>query len=169
MVDRIMRAIRLDPTLYREVADNPAYTQEAIIIAVVVTIISALYTLIFVGFTTFLVEVLSGLLLGWILWALVAYFVGQKFFKGRSAPMEMIRTLAYAGIPRIFFIIPCFGWIIAVILIAVAGVIAIRESMEFDTRSAIITAVVGLLVFIVASSLISYNIGGAADLLGGPF
>ena len=32
MIDRIIRAIRLDPTLYRQVADDEQYTNEAFMI-----------------------------------------------------------------------------------------------------------------------------------------
>lgn len=161
MQDRIIRAIRLDKTLFRMVADNPEYTQEAAVIAVVVSMVAALGA--FGGpkpVLNFFLQLVSNLLLGWVLWALVAYFVGTKFFNGRSEPMEMLRTLAYAGIPRLFgvlAIIPCIGWIGALaggILSIIAGVIAIRESMEFDDTSAIITAVVGFILFIIASAVL---------------
>ena len=36
MIDRIIRAVRLDPTLYREVADDEQYTNEAFMIVVIV-------------------------------------------------------------------------------------------------------------------------------------
>ena len=161
MIDRMMRAIRLDRTLFRQVADNPEYTSEAALIAVIVSVIASLGAvfgknplLLFIG------QLANQILLGWLLWALVAYFVGTALFKGRSQPMEMIRTLAYAGVPRIlgvFGSVPCVGWILALagwVLSIAAGVIAIRESMEFDTTSAVVTTVVGFLLFIIASVLI---------------
>jgi hypothetical protein len=36
----------------------------------------------------------------------------------------------------------------------VAGVIAIREAMEFDTTSAVVTSLLGLLLYIIASIVI---------------
>lgn len=162
MFDRMLRAVRLDKTLYRMVADNPEYTQEAAIIAVLVSLVASLGA--FGGSNpvlNFLLQLVSNLLLGWVLWALVAYFVGTTFFKGRSQPMEMMRTLAYAGIPRllgVLGIIPCVGWIGALagfLLSIVAGVIAIRESMEFDNTSAIITAVIGFLLYLIASVVLT--------------
>jgi hypothetical protein len=162
MIDRMMRAIRLDRTLFRQVADNPEYTSEAVLIAVIVSVIASLGAL-FGGknaLLLFIGQLANQILLGWILWALVAYFVGTALFKGRSQPMEMIRTLAYAGVPRvlgIFGAIPCVGWIFALagwVLSVVAGVIAIRESMEFDTTSAVVTALVGFILFVIASVII---------------
>jgi hypothetical protein len=158
MLDRMIRAVRLDRTLFRMVADNPEYTNEAVIIAVVVSIVAALGSLSGPNpVLRFLLQLVSGLLFGWVLWALVAYFVGTSFFKGRSSPMEMMRTLAYAGVPRllgVFAIIPCVGWIGALVggvLAIIAGVIAIRESMEFDTTSAIVTAIIGFILYIIAT------------------
>jgi uncharacterized membrane protein len=161
MLNRMIRAVRLDPTLFRMVADNPEYTNEAIIIAVVVSVVAALGSLVSPQpIQTFLLALINGLLFGWVLWALVAYFVGKTFFKGRSSPIEMLRTLAYAGVPRIlavFGFIPCVGWLAAIIggiLAIVAGVIAIRESMEFDTTSAVVTAVIGFLLYIIATVIL---------------
>ena len=162
MLDRIMRAIRLDRTLFRQVADNPEYMNEAIIIAVAVAVVAGIGALFspeqpvlgFVG------RFINELLFGWVLWAAIAYVVGTNMFRGRSSVKEMMRTLAYASAPRllgVFGVIPCVGWLFAIVgwaLSIIAGVIAIRESMEFDNSSAVITAVLGLILYIVASVII---------------
>lgn len=173
MIDRMVRAVRLDRTLFRTVADNPEYTNEAIIIAVLVSFVAALGAL---GGPNpglgFILQLVNNLLFGWVLWALVAYFVGTAIFKGRSAPMEMMRTLAYAGVPRLLAvlgIIPCVGWIgglVGGVLAIIAGVIAIRESMEFDTTSAIITAIIGFILFIIASAVLNAIVLIPAAILG---
>lgn len=172
MFDRMMRAVRLDRTLYRMVADNAEYMNEAVIIAVVVSLVAALGSLAGPNpIRTFLLQFVNGLVLGWALWALVAYFVGANFFKGRSSPSEMMRTLAYAGVPRIlgvFGFVPCVGWLAALIggiLAIVAGVIAIRESMEFDTTSAVVTAIIGFLLYLIATAVIGVVLAAPAALL----
>jgi hypothetical protein len=162
MLDRIMRAIRLDPTLYREVADDESKINEAAIIVIIVSVISALGVLIGSenGLMAFIFQVLNSLLFGWVLWAAVSYFVGANMFQGRSSVNEMLRVLGYANAPRLlgfFSFIPCVGWLIALagwVLSIAAGVIAIRESMEFDTGKAVITAVIGLLLYLIASVVI---------------
>ncbi|MBE0699142.1 MAG: YIP1 family protein [Anaerolineaceae bacterium] len=172
MLNRMIRAVRLDRTLFRMVADDPEYTNEAVMIAVIVSIVAALGALSGPNpAMNFVLQLLSNLLFGWVLWALVAYFVGTSFFKGRSSPMEMMRTLAYAGIPRllgVLAIIPCVGWIGALIggiLAIIAGVIAIRESMEFDTTSAVITAIVGFILYIIASAVLGLIFAAPVALL----
>jgi hypothetical protein len=69
----------------------------------------------------------------------------------------MMRVLAYANAPRllgVFSFVPCIGWILSIagwVISVIAGVIAIRESMEFDTGKAIVTSVIGLLLYIIVA------------------
>jgi hypothetical protein len=56
-------------------------------------------------------------------------------------------------------IIPCLGWIAALVgwvLSLIAGVIAIREAMEFDTVKAVITVLIAWVI----SFGIQWIIGG---------
>jgi hypothetical protein len=47
----------------------------------------------------------------------------------------------------------------------VAGVIAIRESMEFDTTKAVVTAVLGFIIYVVFNVVIGFVMSGV-DALG---
>ncbi|MGD8850661.1 MAG: hypothetical protein PVF18_13100, partial [Anaerolineales bacterium] len=82
MIDRIIRAIRLDPTLYREVADDEQYMNEALMVVIGVTLLSAIGASIGSAMNdgrpllNFIVQVANMLIFGWLLWAVVAYFVG---------------------------------------------------------------------------------------------
>ncbi|HZW04034.1 MAG TPA: Yip1 family protein [Anaerolineaceae bacterium] len=169
MLDRIIRAIRLDPGLYRKVADDEGLTGEAVVIVVVVALIGALGVAFSAdqGLLAYILQVINSLLVGWLLWAVVAYFVGNAL-GGRSSIGEMARTLGYANAPRllsVFGFIPCIGWIISLIgwvLSLAAAVIGIRESMEFDTTKALITAGIGFLVYLIAAIVIGIVFGSFA-------
>jgi hypothetical protein len=175
MIDRIIRAIRLDSTLYREVADDEQYTNEAFIIVLLVSLFSAIGSAIGAAMgdgqplVMFFTNLFSTILLGWLLWAVIAYYVGTAL-QGKSSIMEMARTLGYANAPGllgVFVFIPCVGWLVAfagVLLSLVAGVIAIRESMEFDTTKAVVTAILGFIVFIIARIVIGIVMGGVGAL-----
>lgn len=178
MLQRILRAIRLDPTVYREVADDQKAMSEAAIIVVVVTFLSAVGSAVasgnFIG--TLLVNLIAGILVGWIGWAAITYFVGKTLFKGQTDIPEMMRVLGYASAPKflgILAIIPCVGWIAAVIgwiLALIAGVIAIREAMEFDTTNAVITMVISWFIAFVITMAIGLLFGGgmaALSTIGG--
>ncbi len=181
MIDRIMRAIRLDATLYRQVADDEQYSNEAYIIVLIVSLLGAFGAAIGAALgdgrplVIFFTSLFSTILLGWLLWAVIAYFVGTAL-EGKSSVMEMARTLGYASAPQllgVFAFIPCIGPLVAfvgVLLSLAAGVIAIRESMEFDTTKAVVTAVLGFIVFIIARIFIAIVMGGVgavgASILG---
>jgi hypothetical protein len=183
VLDRIIRAIRLDSTLYRQVADDPNTMTEATIIVVVVTFLAGIGSFIglLIGkagvgsailsfFNTWLI---SGILIGWIGWAVLTYFVGTTLFKGKTDIPEMMRVLGYASAPRllgIFGIIPCLGWIAALagwILSLIAGIIAVRESMEFDTTNAVITVAIAWVIALVISFAIGAVLGVGVALTGG--
>jgi hypothetical protein len=187
MVDRIMRAIRLDFTVFREIAEDEGAMTQAAIIVVVVTLLSGIGTLIgsliagtsfgsaLLGFLS--AWLISGILLGWILWAVLTYFVGTLLFQGKTDIPEMMRVLGYANAPNllgVFGFIPCVGWLIALvgwILSLIAGVLAVREAMEFDTGKAIITVVISWVIQLVISLIIGAILGvgmaATAGILGG--
>lgn len=185
MVDRIMRAIRLDFTVFREIAEDQAAMTEAAIIVAVVTFMSAIGTFIGsliadAGFGSALLGffgtwLISGILLGWILWAVLTYFVGTMLFQGKTDIPEMMRVLGYANAPNllgIFAFIPCVGWLIALagwILSLIAGVIAIREAMEFDTGKAVITVLISWVIQLVISLIIGSILGVGAAITSGIF
>ena len=183
MIDRIMRAIRLDWTVFREIAEDQNAMTEAAIIVAVVTFLSGIGTFIGsliadVGFGSALLGFLStwlisGILLGWILWAVLTYFVGTMLFQGKTDIPEMMRVLGYANAPNllgIFGFIPCVGWLIALagaILSLIAGVIAVREAMEFDTTKAIITVVISWVIAFIISLIIGGILGVGAAITSG--
>jgi hypothetical protein len=152
--DRILRAIRLDPTVYREIAEDEGAMSQAAIIVIVVSLLSAIGSSIAADnfITTMIVSWITAIVIGWIGWAILTYFVGSTLFGGRSSIAEMMRVLGFASAPRllgIFGIIPCLGWIAALIgaiLSFIAGFIAVRESMEFDSGKAILTVLISWVI-----------------------
>ncbi len=175
MVDRILRAIRLDWTVFREIAVDQSATMEAGIIVVVASFLSSIGTGIAADrfFLAFIVSWLLSVLVGWIGWAIITYFVGTKMFQGKTDIPEMMRVLGYASAPNllgIFRWIPCVGWIIALaggILSLIAGVLAIREAMEFDTTNAIVTVVISWIIAFVITLVISLPVIGGMALFSG--
>jgi hypothetical protein len=168
MFDRIIRAIKLDPTLYREVAKSENLLSESVIVVIIVAVVSGIGSLAGSSrpLTAFIMDLFNNLIFGWLLWSLVAYFVGTAFFDGKSSINEMLRAIGYANAPRLlglFGFIPCVGWIIVLIgaiFSLIAGVIAIREAMEFDTDKAIITAIVGFVLYAISASAIRIVFSG---------
>jgi hypothetical protein len=172
-----MRAIRLDSTVYREIAKDQNAMSEAAIIVVIVAILSSIGRAIGSGsfFLTLIVTLLTAILVNWILWAILTYFVGTALFKGKTDIPEMMRVLGYANAPNllgVFGFIPCVGWIIAIlgaILAFIAGFMAVREAMEFDTGSAIVTVLISWVISMFISYGINLLIGGGVAATTGLF
>lgn len=170
MVDRILRAIRLDWTVFKEIAEDENAMSQAALIVAVVTFLSSIGTAIGVliageafgrAVLSFFGDwIINGILIGWIGWAIITYFVGTAMFRGKTDIPEMMRVLGYASAPKLLGIlgfIPCVGWIFALagwLLSLIAGVIAVREAMEFETSQAIITVVIGVIVAVVISAIL---------------
>jgi hypothetical protein len=155
MIDRIVRAIRLDWTVFAEIAKDRDALKEAAIIVVIVTFLSAIGTGIkAASFGAFVGDWLTGILVGWIGWAIITYFVGRMLFKGETDILEMLRVLGYASAPYLLGLlsfIPCVGPLFPVIgwvLALIAGVLAIREAMDFDTSNAIVTVFIGWIIVV---------------------
>src|SRR5262249_7144360 len=96
-------------------------------------------------------------LIFWVVWAYVTYFVGTQFFGGTATPGEMLRTIGFAqspGVLRILSFIPVLGGLISFIVAIwsiVAGVIAVRQALDFDTGKAILTVIIGFVVVVIVT------------------
>jgi hypothetical protein len=175
VIDRIVRAIRLDWTVFREIAKDQNATSQAAIIVVVVSFLAALggagsLLVARVGAGSALVGffvnwLVGGILIGWVGWAILTYFVGTLLFKGETDIAEMLRVLGYASAPRLLGLlgfIPCVGWLFPLagwILSLIAGIIAVREAMEFETGHAIIT-VLASGVFVMGAAALAWLLLG---------
>jgi len=104
-------------------------------------------------------------------WAYVTYFVGTRLFGGTADAGELLRVLGYASGPRalgVLSFIPCVGWVfglVGAVWSLVAGVIGVREALDFDTTKAILTVIIGWVVVLVISIVVGLVFGiGAAGI-----
>lgn len=148
--DRMRGAALLDAGTYEEVEHDGGATGQA---AAVVAMTAAAQAIGASGAgLTALVGAALGALVGWGVWAGVTYLIGDKLFGGTATWGELLRTLGFAQSPNVLAvlgILPFVGWLVDAVLflwILVAGVVAIRQALDFGTGRAILTAVVGGLV-----------------------
>jgi hypothetical protein len=107
-------------------------------------------------------------LVGWVLWAGVTYLIGDKVFGGTATWGELLRTLGFAQSPGVLYIlafIPLLGWVVrfgVAVWVLVAGVIAIRQALDFSTGKAVLTAVLGWVAMVILGVLVGGLFGGFA-------
>ena len=158
MLTRALRAAFLNGGLYRQLSDEP----EEIFYALGIVVISGLALglglqshppVTLQGSPPWLVVLMSAYtrLAGWFLWAGIAYIVGTKLLGGKAGFRQLLRSLGltfgpgvlavFAGIPvvGVFFLSLSALWLFP------AGLVAIRETQQFDWVRAFISAALGWL------------------------
>ena len=156
--ERMIGAARLDIDIYEEVeADTTATTQAAGVVAMV-AIASAIGGA--GGGTESAIGGLIGAIVGWLLWAGITYLIGDKVLGGTATWGELLRTLGFAQAPGVLMVlalVPLLGGIVAFVVgiwILIAGVIAIRQALDFGTGRAIATAVLGFIPYVLLAVLV---------------
>jgi hypothetical protein len=180
LIDRMIRAARLDPALYEEVErDETAMTQ-----ALLVVVISSLSA----GIGSALSQALAGesvagigfglavglfsALVVWFIWAFITNFVGTSFLGGTAEFGELLRTLGFSNAPGALLIlsfIPGLGGFLSFtvwIWGLAAMVVAVRQALDFSTGRAILTCIIGWIVAIILLTIIGIVLAIPMVLLG---
>ncbi len=178
MWSRMIRAAKLDVDLYEEVEADTGANGQAFAVVVLVSVASGIgwgiSGAITEGGASFVWGFLIGIvtsIVGWLVWAGITYWIGTTIFRGPETEAtygQLLRTLGFAqtpGVLRILVFIPILGGLIAFVAwiwALIAGVIAVRQALDFSTGRAIATVVVGWLVAMLVGFLVAVVIGGAS-------
>jgi hypothetical protein len=178
ITNRMLRAAKLDVNLYEEVEADTTANGQAFTVVFIVSLLAGIGSGISglissdKGIISFLWGLLIGLgasLVGWLLWALIVYWIGITFFKTKETEADygqLLRTLGFAATPSIlgfFVFIPILGGLLLIagfIWRLVAGVIAVRQAMDFSTWRAIGSCLVGLIPYLVLNAVLSALVFG---------
>ena len=152
-INRIIRACKLDVSLYEEVeADKSATFQAALV--VILSSLAAGVGALSLGASNFLMApVLS--LVSWYIWAYLIYFIGTKLFPEpttKSDHGELLRTIGFSSAPgliRVFGFTPelmSITYIGSGIWMLIAMIIAVRQALDYEsTWRAVGVVVIGFL------------------------
>ena len=184
IVNRMVRAAKLEVPLYEEVEADVTATNQALLIVLLVALASGIGAAIGAAPGALVGRLVGGIvtgLIGWAVWSYVLYFVGTRFFGGTATYGELLRTLGFASTPRLLGIlsfVPVVGWLIALaagIWSLVASFIGIRQALDIDNTKTVFTILIGLVAIIIVSFVIGlvlaliFGAGVAAgSLLGQP-
>lgn len=172
VLDRAIRAARLDQAAYEEVeADATATTQAATIV-----VIGALAAGIGTGpaatgdFVSGLIGGIIAALLGWAVYAYVAFLVGTKLMPAPETHADwgqVARTLGFANAPRVLLILgvvpALFGPVsfVVAVWVLVTTVVALRAALDVSTGRAAGVAIVSFLAAIIVTAVIGGLVGAA--------
>jgi hypothetical protein len=161
LLQRMLRASLLDPSLYREVGRDRMATGQAFAVMLIViacTLVGALSLGV-----RWILEISTSLFMGWMFWTFIATLVATQL-RSRVEFDEAIRSLGFAqapGVLYLFLFAPGIGTLVPLIAWAwttIASVIALREVMRVETKQAILavvltTAIVGAISMITGMTI----------------
>ena len=167
--ERMIRAAKLDVDLYEEVEADETAMGQAMGVVILSGVAMGIGSIAQGGFTGLVVGALAALV-GWFVWAFLAYWIGTRLLPGpqtRADLGELLRTVGFASAPgviRVLGIIPGFAHLvfsIANVWMLVAMVIAVRQALDYEsTWRAIGVCALGWLVQVLI-------LGIAISLFGG--
>lgn len=168
LVGRMIRAMRLDASLYEEVEKDETAMNQAVAVVVISSICAGIGSMIRSisegGTGLVLVGSIVGMitaLVGWFLWSFITYFVGTKITKGKETKAdygELLRTIGFSsspGVVNLLSFIPLVSFIVGIWQLA-AMIVAVRQALDFTTNRAILTCIIGW----IANMLLLVLVGG---------
>lgn len=139
--DRILRAAKLDVQLYEEVEADKGAMGQAMGVVVLSSVAAGIGTIGSTGVGGVLLAVIFALL-GWYIWAYLAYYIGTKLLpepQTRADHGELLRTVGFSSAPgliRVMGIIPGLTatvFLVANIWMLVAMVIGVRQALDYTS------------------------------------
>jgi hypothetical protein len=167
--ERVIRAFKLDPTLFRELKSDQGGTDQAGLVVVLAAVAAGIGNLAAGGLSGIAVGTLLALL-GWYVSAYLCYAIGTYFLgeaHTRATHTELLRTLGFASAPGILRILG-FNTALLVPINLVAGiwmlaamVIAVRHTFGFSTPwRAVAVCITGQVIQVLLILLLVVLVGG---------
>jgi len=158
LVQRMLGAATLNIDTFEEVEADETATMQAAAVVAMVAVASAIGGALH-GTTSIVVAPISQIV-GWLIWAGVTYLIGAKIFGGTATWGELLRTLGFAQSPGLLYflaIVPFLGGLVRLVVglwMLVAGVIAVRQALDFGTGKAVLTVVIGWFAMIIPAMIL---------------
>ena len=168
LTDRMIRAARLDVSLYEEVEADQGATGQAMAVVVLSSVAAGVATIATRGIGGIVLGTV-GALVGWVVWAWLTYLIGTRILpepQTKADVGELLRTLGFAsspGVIRVVGIVPgltMLSFLVAAVWMLVTMVVAVRQALDYtSTGRAIGVCVIGFLVQAVILALLFAALG----------
>ncbi|MFP3871133.1 MAG: YIP1 family protein [Syntrophobacteria bacterium] len=169
--ERIIRAAKLDVTLYEEVEADTGALGQAMGVVVLSSVAGGLGAISTAGLGGLVVGTVAALI-GWYVWAYLTYLIGAKLLpepQTRADVGQLLRTIGFSSSPgliRVLGIIPVLRGLVllaASVWMLVAMVIAVRQALDYrSTLRAVGVCAVGWIIQGLLLALVFSLLGGAS-------
>lgn len=154
-VDRMIRAARLDPSLFEEVEQDEHALGQAVAAVLLFGLAGGLGTLSLAGVRGLFAGALLALA-GWFLWANLVYWIGTRLLPERQTEADLgqlLRTIGFSSSPGLLLalgVIPAIRFAVfaaGLLWMLAAMVVAVRQALDYSsTRRALEVCLIGWVV-----------------------
>ncbi|HEY1373434.1 MAG TPA: YIP1 family protein [Candidatus Binatia bacterium] len=165
IIDRALRAAKLDASLYEEVEADHAALGQAMTVVVVSSVCAGIGSAAHGGIVGLVLSAIAALI-SWYIWAYLTYFIGAKLLpepQTRADVGELLRTTGFSSSPgalRILGIIPglmTITFMVSSIWMLVAMVVAVRQALDYrSTGRAVGVCLIGWVVMMVIFGVFAF-------------
>jgi len=158
IIDRMIRAAKLDVTLYDEVEKDEGSMGQAMTVVVISSVAAGIGSAGILG-PLGLIGGAAAALFGWFVWALLSHFIGTTMLAEpatRASLVQVMRVTGFAtapGVIRIFAFIPLFGTLVnlvASLWMLAAFIVAVRQVLNYSsTGRSVAVCLLGWLVQVI--------------------
>lgn len=155
IVDKMVRAAKLDPTLYAEVEKDPEGLKDAMTVVVLSSVAAGIGS-VTLGGPIGLVFGAVAALVGWFIWSVLSHLIGTQVLAEPQTEATLTQVMTVAGfaaapgVIRVFSFIPLLGGLVSLIAnlwMLAAFVVAIRQVLDYtSTGRALGVCIIGWLV-----------------------
>ncbi len=173
LTERMLGAAKLDPATYEEVESDATATPQAMLVVVLANLAAGIGVARELGFGGLVVGTLISLV-GWLVWAFVAYFVGTRLLPGARTQADigqLLRTIGFSATPgliRVLGIVPGLDWLVSLVAalwMVAAMVVAVRQALDYDTTGrAVAVCAIGFVINVVVLIVLAKIMGVSAGI-----
>ena len=168
-INRVVRAAKLDISLYEEVEADKGSMGQAMGVVVLSSIAAGIGSIGTIGVKGIIIGAITALI-AWYVWAYMTYFIGAKILpepQTKADHGELLRTIGFSSSPgliRVLAIIPGIARIvffIASIWMLVAMIIAVRQALDYQsTLRAVGVCIIGWVIQAIILMILFAALGG---------
>lgn len=153
--NRIIRAAKLDVSLYEEVEADETAMGQAMLVVILSGVAAGVGTIYRGGLGGIFLGTIFALV-GWYVWAFLTYFIGTRLLpepETKASHKDLLRTIGFSsspGIIRVLGIIPGLGPVVsfvASVWMLIAMVIAVKQALDYtSTWRAVAVCIIGWII-----------------------
>ncbi len=182
IINRLVRLMKLDTSVFDEVRDDPKELVPALIIAGVSAFLAGLGSLLFWSVvadydpdSAFVNQFILGSIFMAAMYgvaALVVYVVMAQMYKVQADLQSLIRTMGYAAFPLagcVLMFVPVIWPVFAIVplaLLLVTMIYAVQSATGAESNQVVMASVIGFAVFVLVLGLISTTTDAAKAPMG---